>query len=671
MTPAANPSVIRWLSSLGLLEHAQAFEENAITPDVLPTLTEDDLVELGVTSAEQRAKLLAACRQPLDELQPVAEAETPHDAVTAWLQRLGCAEFAPVFSQNAITAELVPALTDEELRELGVADPAQRSLMLMRAGEVLAVQDHSGTEAGDASAKPIATSIPQAAPGRYTLVRPLGKGGFGQVSVARDTALHREVALKRLLSTGDATQPDGLEVFAREATALASLSHPNIVQLFDFARDDEGVFIIMELLQGRTLDATMNGTPLRWEEFVQLVRQSLQALAAAHHAGILHRDIKPENLFLQQQASGGWTLKMLDFGLAKFHRQPRPETSEQTGMVAGSIHFMAPEQLRSRPLGPATDLYALGCVFYWVLSRQHAFSGATMAEVIDAHVQHRVVPLAQRVPGLPAAVTAWVMRLIAVEPEHRPAGAAEALREFDEALLTLQAAPAAQAPASAVKQPLPANAKPTHRTAAQRKPAKPGKPVARPASPMVPQSAPPKRTVGGWVWLIIVILCAALLPLSAWHFWQKRQAAVKPTATAPAPRATSGDTLLVLSSKDARLNGRSLLRASDGDIGSWTNMKETISWSVQVPAAGSYTVELTYALPTPGNGTVISITGGSKPLDVTVKATGKDWYAYKTTALGTIAFAKAGPATLTLVPKVKRTTGVMNVRSLKLSKSTK
>lgn len=644
----------RWLGSLGLAEHAQAFEENAITPDVLPTLTDDDLVELGVSSPEQRATLLAACAQPVEVWEKEDGIPPAENTVEVWLQRHGFTEFAPAFVENAVTPELLPTLTDEDLRELGVGEPERRSRLLALM---------SGASSGDSTEQAPAPSIPPASPGRYKVVRPLGKGGFGDVFVARDTVLHREVALKRLLRPDESTKAEGLDAFAREATTLASLNHPNVVQLFDFARDDEGVFIIMELLHGRTLDAAMGGTPLPWEDFVQLVRQSLQALSAAHHAGMLHRDLKPENLFLHQQSSGGWVLKVLDFGLAKFHQKARPETSEQTGMVVGSVHFIAPEQLLTQPLSPATDLYALGCVFYWVLSRHHAFGGATVAAVVDAHVRHLVEPLTERVPALPTAVTAWVMRLISVHPEDRPDSADEALRQFEAALASLNAPPVVATPP-----PVVSRAKPAAKPSGPRKPARPGKPAARPPGPAVIMHAPtPQRSAAGWLWLVVVAVCVALLPLSVWHFWQKRQGAVKPVASGPKPAAAS--VALTLAAKDARLNGRSFKRVANGDIGSWTNARETIAWSVTVPAAGAYSVELTYALPAAGNGTVITVTGGGKPLDVTLKSTGKDWYAYQSITLGSISFAKPGKATLTLVPKVKRTTGVINVRSVTLRRN--
>lgn len=272
-------------------------------------------------------------------------------------------------------------------------------------------------------------------PERYEFIRKVAQGGFGRVYVARDTRLGREVAIKRLLE-GEHTdaQNQAEEVFRREAMTLASMQHPNIVQIFDFDRDEEGSFVVMELLSGETLKERLDRGALSWDTFVKAVRESLEAIGAAHSKGILHRDLKPENLYLNLTPSGTRVVKILDFGLAKLSQAPSKQTMDQQGNVFGSIYYMAPEQFRRESLDARTDLYALGCVYYQALTQRFPFFGEKVYDTMEAHLQHQVKPLRERRKDINPAVADWVMRLISLKPADRPADAMEALRQFEQAL---------------------------------------------------------------------------------------------------------------------------------------------------------------------------------------------------------------------------------------------
>lgn len=266
---------------------------------------------------------------------------------------------------------------------------------------------------------------------RYTIHEQLGAGGNGAVFRAYDTQLKRWVAIKRLLSASEASSntPDSTEL-RREADTLASLRNANIVTIFDVLSDAEGLFMVMELLEGPDLADAIQHGPLMQDDFKQLAEQTLEALLAAHNLRILHRDIKPENIKVERLAGGRLQAKIIDFGLARSGLAARKQTEDQEGSVMGSIYYMAPEQLSREPTDMRTDLYALGCVFYETLAGRKAFDGKSVNEVIDKHLDHDLVPLNQLCPHLPQWLTYWVMRLMACKPDDRPANAQQAIEEF-------------------------------------------------------------------------------------------------------------------------------------------------------------------------------------------------------------------------------------------------
>jgi serine/threonine protein kinase len=268
---------------------------------------------------------------------------------------------------------------------------------------------------------------------RYEIRDQIGKGGLGAVYKALDTQLQREVAIKRVLSTSTANEAEVKEAAAKliaEAQTLSSLNHPNIVTVFDVGQDEQGGFVVMELLKGETLDETVARGVLTQEDFTEVVYQTMEALIAAQANNVIHRDIKPTNIMVIWQASGKFQLKILDFGLAKFSKTPSVQTMDQEESVMGSIFFMAPEQFERGELDARTDLYQMGCVYYNALTGQYPFNGETAPQVMNAHLQHRVIPLEQVRPDLSPSICQWVMWLINRDISHRPADARDALKRW-------------------------------------------------------------------------------------------------------------------------------------------------------------------------------------------------------------------------------------------------
>jgi serine/threonine protein kinase len=268
---------------------------------------------------------------------------------------------------------------------------------------------------------------------RYKILEQIGKGGLGAVYKALDTQLQREVAIKRVLAAGQATEEevkDAAEKLIAEAQTLSSLNHPNIITVFDVGQDDEGGFVVMELLKGETLDETVERGVLTQDDFTEVVYQTMEALIAAAANDVIHRDIKPTNIMVIWQASGKFQTKILDFGLAKFSKSPSIQTMDQDESVMGSIFFMAPEQFERGQLDSRTDLYQMGCVYYNALTAQYPFNGETAPQVMNAHLQHKVFPLEQVRPDLSPSICQWVMWLINRDIDHRPKDAREALNRW-------------------------------------------------------------------------------------------------------------------------------------------------------------------------------------------------------------------------------------------------
>ena len=265
---------------------------------------------------------------------------------------------------------------------------------------------------------------------RYELCGLLGRGGFGEVILATDTQLDRRVSIKRLYQTPDVTEETAAAAI-REARVLASLLHPNVVAVFDIFEFHDDVLVVMEYINGWTLQEIGNFAPLELPDFMAVATQSLRGTAAAHQISLLHLDIKPSNIMVSPVPNGGWKVKVLDFGLARraeVTKMRTPDNKEREFL--GSIYTMAPEQFEEDTLDARTDLYSLGCVFYFVLTGSYPFDGDSVEAVANAHLTHTLLPLEEARPDLPAEISSWVMHLMEKNPAQRPASAYSALDDL-------------------------------------------------------------------------------------------------------------------------------------------------------------------------------------------------------------------------------------------------
>ncbi len=254
--------------------------------------------------------------------------------------------------------------------------------------------------------------------GRYELLERLGVGGMAVVYRALDTRLGRTVSVKVLREqyAGDA---EFLERFRREAQAVASLSHPNIVSIYDVGQDGETHFLVMEYVEGESLKKRLERQgPLPPAEAVDIALQILEALEHAHLKRVIHRDIKPHNILL----TGDGQVKVTDFGVARAGVQG---TLIHTGAIVGSAHYLSPEQARGRPVDARSDLYSLGVLLFEMLTGRVPFQGDDPLAVALKHIQEEPPPVRALNPAVPAALERVVARALAKDPSQRYQSVAE------------------------------------------------------------------------------------------------------------------------------------------------------------------------------------------------------------------------------------------------------
>ncbi len=239
--------------------------------------------------------------------------------------------------------------------------------------------------------------------GRYTDLKLLGQGGMGAVYRAFDPSLQRTVAIKVMLGQN----PEFLARFEREARAVAKLSHPNVVQVYDFGRDEQNnPYFVMELLPGRSLDSLLKEKgPLPPLKVADVIRQSSDGLAAAHAVGIVHRDIKPHNLMLDDHGN----VKIVDFGIARDMASTEELTSTQA--TPGTLHYMAPEVLSGQAADARADIYALGLVGFHLLAGKPPFTGQSAVAVAMKQINEPLPDLRDEVPNVPASLRRLIERM--------------------------------------------------------------------------------------------------------------------------------------------------------------------------------------------------------------------------------------------------------------------
>jgi serine/threonine-protein kinase len=259
---------------------------------------------------------------------------------------------------------------------------------------------------------------------RYRTIRRLGSGGMATVWLAEDERLRRKVAVKRL--HGDVTDDDLVRRFQREAQLGASLNHPSVVAVYDIAPDDEGVLIVMEYVEGRTLRDAIAEGPMPAERALPILRSVAEALDHAHGHGVLHRDVKPANVLLRKDG----VVKLADLGIATAAEHSRITRS---GAVLGTAAYMAPERLEGRDGDSAADVYALAAVAFETLSGRKPIDGTTPLEVAQRVVNQPPADLRESLPGAPAAAAEVLRRGLAKDPAERPPSACGLVKELEKA----------------------------------------------------------------------------------------------------------------------------------------------------------------------------------------------------------------------------------------------
>lgn len=250
--------------------------------------------------------------------------------------------------------------------------------------------------------------------GSYRVLRPIGRGGMGLVYQAEHTTLQRQVALK-ILRNSWGEQAGARERFLREGRAVAALDHPNIVRLYELNQDSDTWYLVLEYLQGRSLEERLHHEGrVPQHQAVDYIRQAARGLQHAHDRGIIHRDVKPANLVVDAQG----VVKILDLGLARFYEDQVDNLTERVGGVLGSPHYIAPEQARSQ-VDPRSDIYALGATLYHLLLGQPPFPAPTIQQVLMHHQLRTPVAPHIRDPRISPELSAVVMGMLAKDPEHR------------------------------------------------------------------------------------------------------------------------------------------------------------------------------------------------------------------------------------------------------------
>jgi DNA-binding NtrC family response regulator len=307
-------------------------------------------------------------------------------------------------------------------------------------GELQSLMERAVTAARDPVIEIDATQLDEGVPlGVYRLMEKLGEGGMGEVWRGRHQLLARPCAVKviRPDRLGDSNREQTIARFRLEAKAIARLSSPNTVRLFDFGVTDTGSFyFVMELLEGQDLASLVQHFgPVPAERALVVLRQACRSLGEAHAAGLLHRDIKPHNIYLCRLGLDYDVVKVLDFGLVKSLREGNADLTVD-GILTGTPAYMPPERVQGGDADERSDIYALGCVAYWMLTGHTVFSGDPMAMMLH-HVRTAPQPPSKSAPGpVPEHLEQIVLACLEKAPERRPPSAMDLWRQLGEVIVT-------------------------------------------------------------------------------------------------------------------------------------------------------------------------------------------------------------------------------------------
>lgn len=262
---------------------------------------------------------------------------------------------------------------------------------------------------------------------RYEVVQHIGQGGMADVFLAIDTILNRHVAIK-ILRSDQSTDAISILRFEREAQAATTLAHPNIVEIYDVGEYKNHHYIVMEYVAGKTLKKVIRDrAPLLNLEAVDTMKQLTSAVAEAHKRGIIHRDIKPQNVIVKSDGS----LKILDFGIATAKGSAQ---LTQANNVMGSVHYLAPELAKGEPASPQSDIYALGIVFYEMLTGDVPFKADQAIQIALQHMREPIPSVRKANPNVPQSVENIIIRATAKNPKLRYQSCDEMLNDLEKCM---------------------------------------------------------------------------------------------------------------------------------------------------------------------------------------------------------------------------------------------
>lgn len=318
--------------------------------------------------------------------------------------------------------------------------------------------------------------------GKYKIIGKIGAGAMGEVYKAHDPVLNREVAIKTI-SAEMGADDDLRKRFEREAQAAARLNHNNIVKVFDFGEEADKVYMAMELLDGQDLRQVLTARRPDLHESVRIMVQAAEGMAFAHERGIVHRDLKPTNLYIQKTG----VVKIVDFGLARFVGS----NITRQGQILGTPNYMSPEQFRGGTADARSDVYALGCVFYELLTGQRAFDAPSMHAMLFKVLNEAAAPVRSVNPAVPEALASLVERMLAKDAAQRPQNGGELVAVLKTAAKDLPQAPASPA---APKPPAGPRSRP------------PSRPRSTPPRPVQPPARGPWLAIAGVGGLVAVAI---------------------------------------------------------------------------------------------------------------------------------------------------------------------
>lgn len=297
--------------------------------------------------------------------------------------------------------------------------------------------------ASDMLARPAQRDLSGSRIRNYEVISRLGAGGIGEVWLARDLNLNREVAIK-LLSPRFAGDPYHVRRFQQEARAASSLNHPNIITVYEIGETEGALFIAEERVAGETIRQRLAKGPMDIRETLKIGVQTAAALGAAHEAGVVHRDIKPENVMLRPDG----LVKVLDFGLARFVERPTGtqhatlDSASLPGFVLGTVRYMSPEQVRGLPVDGRSDVFSLGVMLYEMAAGLPPFSGPTPTDTLAAILTNEPAPISRHARGVPAQFERIVQRCLAKDAAARY-NSVDEIKDELQRLITQFAMPAA------------------------------------------------------------------------------------------------------------------------------------------------------------------------------------------------------------------------------------